>query len=222
MATQKQLDALKKARAARAKNVKKKTTTRKVAPKKVVKRAPRAKKKVQIKRPCRSFYVIKVVTTSNKVGYFVDVNSYDDSIKNAYIIANECDGHTLVRVLASQNLRGIKSLELIKKASAQRGNNPVPLSKRAKIERAARLYEQFTGHDAKNVIKTDHVFADTFLKVGLCEGLLYSTTRDNVHERYIHKFKKAAQPDFVVSHDGKQLCLIGGNFTFTDAGITDN
>lgn len=84
------------------------------------------------------------------------------------------------------------------------------------------MFESFTGHDAKKIVKTNHKFDDTYLQVGHCDGILYSTVRDGVPEKYIHKFKKSARPIFGVSHDGAQLALIGGNFQFTDAGITDN
>lgn len=66
------------------------------------------------------------------------------------------------------------------------------------------------------------MFSDTFFKVGLCDGILYSTIRDNEKEKYIHKFKARARPEFWVSHDGSQLALVGGDFKFTEAGITDN
>ena len=57
--------------------------------------------------------------------------------------------------------------------------------------------------------------------MGKCDAILYSTTRDGVKEHYIHEFKPTARPDFWVSHDGKQLALVGGKFRFTEAGITD-
>ncbi len=100
--------------------------------------------------------------------------------------------------------------------------NPVPLSSKAEIEQAAALYESFTGHDALNVVKISHEFPKTCLQVGLCDGILYSTTRDGVPEKYIHRFKKSARPIFGVSSDGTQLVLIGGKFQFTEAGITDH
>jgi hypothetical protein len=90
------------------------------------------------------------------------------------------------------------------------------------VDRAANLYESFTGHDATSVKKLDIKFDDTWLSVGKCDGILYSTRRDGVNEKYIHKFKTAARPEFWVSHDGAQLALVGGNFRFTEAGITDN
>jgi hypothetical protein len=98
----------------------------------------------------------------------------------------------------------------------------VPPSSKARIERAAKLFEDFTGHDADQVTEIKHKFPDTVLTFGKCDGLMYETVRDGVTERYIHRFKKSARPTIGASHDGTQLVLIGGNFQFTDAGITDN
>lgn len=98
----------------------------------------------------------------------------------------------------------------------------MPLSSKAEIEQAAALFESFTGHDALDVTEISHNFPKTCLQVGKCDGILYSTVRDGVAEKYIHKFKQSARPDFGVSHDGKQLVLIGGKFQFTEAGITDH
>lgn len=98
----------------------------------------------------------------------------------------------------------------------------MPLSSRAKLDRAANLFEQFTGHAAEKVREVKHNFPDTCLTVGKCEGILYETVRDGKTEHYIHKFKKSARPVLGASYDGTQLVLIGGDFVFTDAGITDN
>lgn len=62
----------------------------------------------------------------------------------------------------------------------------------------------------------------TGLTIGECDGVMYSTVRDGVPEKYCHQFKKSARPLLVASHDGAQLALIGGNFTFTERGIVDN
>lgn len=51
---------------------------------------------------------------------------------------------------------------------------------------------------------------------------MYTTVRDGEVEKYIHRFKKSARPILAASHDGKQLVLIGGDFVFTECGITDN
>jgi len=112
-----------------------------------------------------------------------------------------------------------------------RVKNPVPPSSKAgvvsyadrdAISRAADLYERFSGHEAEAIGK---VRVNPMPKVGVAigevDGILYTTVRDGVLEKYIHKFRKADKPLFVVSPDGKQLFLVGGNYTFTERGIVD-
>lgn len=108
----------------------------------------------------------------------------------------------------------------------------VPPSSRAKSRRklggnselvkAARLYERFTGHEAE---KIGRVKVKALPKVGAVigevDGILYTTVRDGVEEKYIHKFMSKDKPLFVVSPDGKQLLLIGGAYDFTERGIVD-
>lgn len=84
------------------------------------------------------------------------------------------------------------------------------------------MYEEFTGHDADHYQKIPVEWPEVALQVGECDGILYSTVRDGVPEKYIHKFKKSARPLLVASHDGQSLGLISGNFTFTERGIVDN
>ena len=108
--------------------------------------------------------------------------------------------------------------------------NPVPASSRAgasrqvrdQVAQAADLYERFSGHNPEEIGK---VRIPPIPKVGVAigevDGILYSTVRDGQHEKYIHKFRKSDRPIFVVSPDGKQLFLVGGNYTFTERGIVD-
>lgn len=97
----------------------------------------------------------------------------------------------------------------------------VPLSKRAKINRAADLYENFTGHEAEELGYIDFSIPDVAVVIGEVEGIIYNTVRDGVHERYIHKFKAKSRPMFAVTPDGTQLVLLGGNYDFTERGIVD-
>lgn len=110
-------------------------------------------------------------------------------------------------------------------------SNPVPASSRAgmsfeirdEIDQAASLYERFSGHNPESIGKvrvppTPRVG----VAVGEVDGILYSTVRDGQLEKYIHKFRKSDRPLFVVAPDGKQLFLIGGNYTFTERGIVDD
>lgn len=108
----------------------------------------------------------------------------------------------------------------------------VPPSSRAKsrsrisaspdVQKAARLYERFTGHEAESL---GRVKVKPMPKVGVCigtlDGVLYTTVRDGVTEKYIHKFMAKDKPLFVVSPDGKSLHMIGGAYDFTERGIVD-
>lgn len=92
----------------------------------------------------------------------------------------------------------------------------------ADVRKAANLYTEFTGHDDPNLTKlTVPSMPKVALEVGLCDGLLYTTVRDNVTEKYIHKFKSKSRPLLAASPDGKILLLLGGAFNFTDRGIVD-
>jgi hypothetical protein len=112
-----------------------------------------------------------------------------------------------------------------------RPKNPVPPSSKAgqyrsvqnDIERAADLYERFSGHEAEAIGK---IAVQPMPKVGVAigevDGILYSTVRDGKLEKYIHQFRRSDKPLFVVSPDGKRLFLLGGNYDFTERGIVDH
>lgn len=92
----------------------------------------------------------------------------------------------------------------------------------AQLRKAAELYGKFTGHTEIDVVKvTVPNMPKELVEIGYCDGLLYTTIRDNVTEKYIHKFKRNSRPLFAVSPDGKQLFLLGGAFTFGERGIVD-
>jgi hypothetical protein len=57
--------------------------------------------------------------------------------------------------------------------------------------------------------------------VGELDGVLYTTVRDGVTEKYIHKFRKKSRPLLATSHDGKSLHILGGEYEFTERGIED-
>lgn len=104
--------------------------------------------------------------------------------------------------------------------AGQRGS--ASTSKNARIRRAANLYERFSGHEALECgrIKV-RAMPDVGVAIGKVDGILYTTVRDGVIEKYIHKFHKGDEPLFVVSPDGKQLLMVGGRFDFTERGIVD-
>lgn len=90
------------------------------------------------------------------------------------------------------------------------------------IERGKQLFRDFRGEEPESVEILDKPDDDVLLLVGECLGIMYETSRDGVSEKYIHKFKKSARPLLAASFDGHQLYLLNGDYTFTDAGITDN
>ena len=105
--------------------------------------------------------------------------------------------------------------------------NPVPLSQKAKrTQEAARRYSEFTGLEAEYIDLVDIPgYPDVVFKVGTVDFIGYTTVREEKGkarvERYKHDFRESSRPLLAVSHDGKQLFIIGGKFVFTSAGITD-
>jgi hypothetical protein len=106
----------------------------------------------------------------------------------------------------------------------------VPPSSRANVSRSARsqaqkaalLFERFTGHDTTKpqVINVDPL-PSAVAVIGECDGILYTTVRDGRKERYIHEFKAKDKPLLCISPDGRQILLIGGAYIFTERGIVD-
>lgn len=104
----------------------------------------------------------------------------------------------------------------------KRMQNPVPASKRVQLRNASKLFSDFTGHEADEYEMVDKpVIPDVMLLVGDVDFIGYTTVRDGQTEKYIHKFKKNCRPHFTVSHDGKQLFMLGGSYDFTELGIVD-
>jgi hypothetical protein len=103
------------------------------------------------------------------------------------------------------------------RARGRRSNPPA-----GDVERAADLYERFSGHDPEE-LGTVRVPAlpRVAAVIGECDGVLYTTVRDGKTEKYIHEFRKADKPLLCVSPDGRQILLVGGRYRFTEAGIVD-
>ena len=105
---------------------------------------------------------------------------------------------------------------------SSRAYGSIRVAKGSDLHKAANLYERFTGHEAEGI---GRVLVPKIPKVGVAigtmDGVLYTTVRDGVTERYIHEFRKGDEPLFVVSPDGKQLFMIGGRYDFTERGIVD-
>jgi hypothetical protein len=103
-----------------------------------------------------------------------------------------------------------------KKSLALRG------AKQRALKKAARLYEDFTGHEGAIIARVPSPKIPKALAViGECDGIMYTTIRSGEHEKYIHKFSKKARPLFCVAPDGSQIYLIGGEYRFTERGIVD-
>lgn len=100
--------------------------------------------------------------------------------------------------------------------AGQRGNA------RNATQRAALLYERFTGHDAADHISvTVPDLPKSVAVIGPCDAVQYTTIRDGVTEKYIHKFRANDRPLLCVSPDGRQLLFVGGDYVFTERGIVD-
>lgn len=103
---------------------------------------------------------------------------------------------------------------------SSRANSRQPA--RTSVQKAANRFRRFTGHDVDYV---ESVRVPDLPKaaavIGECTAICYVTTRDGKEEHYIHEFSEHAAPMLCVSPDGKQIILVGGNFTFTERGIVD-
>lgn len=92
-----------------------------------------------------------------------------------------------------------------------------------RIEAAENLYRDFTGHEPDNTVDIVKLPAhDTGILIGNVVGIIYDTVRDGKDEQYIHEFKPRSRPQLAASHDGTQLYILGGGYTFKDTGINDN
>lgn len=91
-----------------------------------------------------------------------------------------------------------------------------------KLRRAKKLYRDFTGHDPDSIEEIDMPESDIAICVGTVDGILYSTVRDGEAESYIHEFDVHARPLLCVTHDGQAIVILGGGFSFTDAGFVDD
>ena len=91
------------------------------------------------------------------------------------------------------------------------------------IARAGDLFERFTGHEITEGYRVRVPALPTVAAViGECDGVLYTTVRDGVTEKYIHKFRKSDKPLLCVAPDGRQILLVGGRYRFTELGIVDD
>lgn len=131
--------------------------------------------------------------------------------------------HHLQTAKPVRSRRTAKSAKTAPRRSyAARRGNPVPPSKSVQLRDATKLYEDFTGHEGDVIAEVQKpVIPDALLCVGEIDGILYSTVRDGVLEKYIHEFAKKSRPLFCVSPDGTQIVMLGGAYDFTERGIVD-
>lgn len=162
------------------------------------------------------------------IGYYTG-SGWDDNVLNA---KQGMDKKTLSKLLVEFNsslpkhwVIGVLDLpdEKVKKNPSKRRvkKNPVPASKYVKVKQAIELFKDFTGMDPEHLDEyiVDH--PDVSLAIGTLDAVSYTTVREGKTELYEHKFKKKSRPLLCCSHDGKQLVILGGEYTFTERGITD-
>lgn len=106
-----------------------------------------------------------------------------------------------------------------RKASKRRARVIAP---RARIQAAVDRFTGFRGEPPASIERVRVPPVDpVVLTLGVCTGIMYATTRDGRHEKYLHRFKQTARPLLAVSSDGHSLYLIGGSYSVTDKGIED-
>jgi hypothetical protein len=90
------------------------------------------------------------------------------------------------------------------------------------IKKASDLYERFSGHEAETIGRFEKpVIPDVLVAIGEIDGIMYTTVRDGVTEKYIHRFKQSARPLLCSAPDGYPIVILGGEYDFTERGIVD-
>lgn len=90
------------------------------------------------------------------------------------------------------------------------------------LAKAARAFEDFTGHRASSVARGRQKSARAGWLLGTVAEIGYIATRDGERALYVHKFKSRSRPQLVSSADGSQLYLLGGAYSVTERGIEDS
>ena len=84
-----------------------------------------------------------------------------------------------------------------------------------KIREAASRFEEYHDEDAEFV--TVEEFPDVGFLVGEVDGITYTVIEDGKEVTYHHDFDD--RPTLAVSHDGRNLYILRGEYRFTDRGI---
>lgn len=93
---------------------------------------------------------------------------------------------------------------------------------RLDVDNAIKGYSEFTGMEPGAVTTAPAQPQGVAFLVGSLDAVCYTTVRDGVTEKYIHRFRKASRPLLASSHDGKSLLILGGGYRFTERGIVDS
>ncbi len=88
--------------------------------------------------------------------------------------------------------------------------------------KAERLYAGFRESAPRGAERWDLPADQVGVKMGLCVGVIYTTTIHGGNEKFIHTFRRDAAPVLAVGEDGTQLYLLGGKYRVTERGIVDH
>lgn len=97
----------------------------------------------------------------------------------------------------------------------------IPIQENPSIRAAVRLQKRFSG----SVGHTEKINLPALPRSAVAVGPLavigYLSNRDGRTALYVHRFAVDSRPHLAVSHDGKQLLILGGGYNFTERGIVD-
>lgn len=113
-----------------------------------------------------------------------------------------------------------------KAVASARHKNPSWPTEQTQLDEAAQLLQDFSGHNAKRVIRMQPRSSQrTGMLVGEIDLIGYRTKRVGIGGgklvRYEHDFRRGSRPLLAVTSDGRQLHIVGGRYEFTEAGIED-
>lgn len=89
------------------------------------------------------------------------------------------------------------------------------MSREKKIQEAAERFEDY--HDEEAEFLTTEEFPDVAFAVGEVDGITYTVIEDGKEVTYHHDFED--RPTLAVSHDGRNLYILRGEYEFTERGI---
>jgi hypothetical protein len=100
--------------------------------------------------------------------------------------------------------------------------SPCDTSVRLSYAAANKLLKSFAGAgEVKSASIPDLKISGPVVILGPLSGIMYFALRDGVNMEYIHRFAVPARPLLAVTHDGKQLLLLGGAYQVTAKGVED-